>query len=194
MIIYCDGGAKESKKYGKGNALLSWGIRIEDASGPTELFGSKVVPRALVGKHETVAFIEAVIYAHAHNGNTLNTKFVTDAIGLSYFHRPVLREHLYTADKRIKSLINGVKTLYSEATLKLAEQYLIFAQISWVKGHQKCINHNRADYLATVARQIATDPSTQVVSFEEWLSDGHIQYGASGHKLWHAPFCSPETK
>jgi len=192
MIIYCDGGTKYSPDvFGQNNVLVSWGIRIEDPAGNTELMGSRILPRKIGMVHEFVAFAEAVIYAHTHNGNTLNTKFFTDCDKISDLKKPHLREELYLPSPRTVLTIEAISSLYSKPTLKLIEQYLIFAQINWIKGHRKCVNHNRADYLATVSRQIAEGTIREIMPFEDWLQEGKQVWGTS---IWYPAFCGINTR
>lgn len=177
MIIFCDGSTFEVtkpadiKKYGKDVASLSWGIKIEDGNFPIEIMGQRFLPKQYRGAHEIIAFIEAVIFANAHNGNTLNTVFYTDYQNITDICKTVRAENRYTLRQKIKQHLDGVKDLYSADIINLAEQYLIFAQINWVKGHSGCVNNHRADYLSRSAHKIAIGNIHQTLSFEKWLRD-----------------------
>lgn len=190
MIIYCDGSTfhfikpAEIEKYGKDKISISWGIKIEEGEYGVELMGQRVLPIKYAGSHEIIAFIEAVIYAVAHNGNTLNTVFYTDYMNVTDATKPTFGSYaeLGTAMQmkkfkaKIKSFMSWVSDLYSKETLEIVEQFLIFARIKWVKGHSGCVNNHRADYLARHAHQVAMGRGVTFQQFEEWLHRGESLY------------------
>ena len=191
MQIFCDGGsAKSNAIYGKDRALISWGVKIIGDGHDVELMGSRIVGIEQSASHELIAFIEAVIWAHSHNGNTLNTRFFTDYISLTELRRPVLQENRFHLPKHLKCALKKVAQLYSKPTLKLIEQYLIFAEINWVKGHGDCTYHNRADYLSTVAREIAAGTSRAPLSFDDWVKKGRGRWVDGKKIVGRLPFCS----
>lgn len=192
MQIFCDGGsAKSNALYGKNRALISWGIKIIGKDLDVELMGSRVVDQDMSACHEIIAFAEAVIWCHSHNGNTLNTRFFTDDKNMSLLSRPVLRERLFQLTKHMKTALSKIAPMYSKPTIALVEQYLIFAEINWVKGHANCTYNNRADYLATVAREIAAGTSRSPMSFDDWLMAGQSQWHPAGKHVKYGPFCEP---
>lgn len=188
MLIYCDGGCKTTSH---NRVIISWGICIEDGSEKgVELMGARVLGQEYKGVHELVAFAEAVIYAKAHNGNTLNTKFVTDYKNL--VRTCTNQAHLYVTDTHIQGMLYRIRKLYSPQTLADIEQFLIFANIRWVKAHRGvngCVNHNRADYLARVARELIDSPKKCIMSFDKWLTVGMNTYHGDVQALEFYPFC-----
>lgn len=192
MQIFCDGGSARLEQHGKKRAVLSWGIKIIGDGIDVELMGSRLVNQEQSASHEVIALIEAVIWANAHNGNTLNTRFFTDSQELTLLCRPVVAERRYTLSKHLKTALQKVACFYSKPVLKLVEQYLIFAEINWVKGHSKCTYNCRADYLSTVARGIATGTSCAPLSFDDWLLKGTPKWNGTGNaaRVVHRPFCS----
>ena len=177
MIIYCDGSTFEItkpaviKKYGENVASLSWGIKIEDGNFPIEIMGQRFLPKQYRGAHEIIAFVEAVIWANAHNGNTLNTVFYTDYQKITDMCKPAHTKNKHKLSESVKRQLMWVKDLYTADILNLAEQYMIFAQINWVKGHSGCVNNHRADYLSRSAHKIAIGNVPHALSFEKWLGD-----------------------
>lgn len=175
MIIYCDGSTNELTqqqhidKFGSDVASLSWGIKIEHGHHPIEIMGQRFLPKRYRGAHEHFAFVEAVVYAMSHNGNTLNTTIYTDYQNITDMAWPVMMKNPHALPKNIKRHFDDIRDFYSKDVMYMVEQFLIFGQIKWVKGHSNCLNNLRVDYLARSAFKIAVGTINQIEEFDVWM-------------------------
>jgi len=193
MQIYCDGGQKTHQTktaLTKKRALvqtISFGIRVELGGDESAELSGRRTGRTINGLHEQFAFIEAVIFADAHNGNTFNTVIYTDCIGLTgMWMLPTLSERMSTGlARRFRKDLDRLDKYYSKRILDLAFDYFLFAKVVWVKGHDtnKCIGNARADYLATMAYESRTPQP-----FEKWIRVGFAKYDGNGkhHRVYAA--------
>jgi len=181
MQIYCDGGQKThttKTALTKKRALvqtISYGIRVELGGDESVELSGRRTGRTINGLHEQFAFIESVIFADAHNGNTFNTVIYTDCLSLTgMWMLPDVATRLQSGvAKRFRKDLARLDKYYSKRVLELAFDYFLYAKVVWVKGHNanNCIGNMRADHLATMAYESRTP-----VPFEAWLKTGFAKH------------------
>lgn len=186
--IYVDGSATKMGKVFQ----IAWGFIALHNDQSIEVMGrlGKLHPSP---QHETIAFIEAYLYAKSHGFAAENMSFFTDdeMIGHAQFF-------LHPGNKRqdsaahIKGHLTGVCRQHFPTVPDLRNELVHCLQTSRftkLKGHRNTVYNLRADYLAKMAR--GDEP---IKSFEEWLAQGHLAYTADGPFKWLSPFARMQSQ
>lgn len=178
MEVYLDGGTASVKRPTGSINVISYGIVTSCHGEPVELYGSWISPGKFKADHEVYAYVEAVKYLRDANVKPSDVTFVSDDHDLfTAFHS--LHAENYSpshADRYLKRLSNLCGEYYDNDTYRDCLRYLHESNFIEVKGHHKCVNNLRCDYLAAHARKLALDKPVKMLSFEQWLNRGFIYY------------------
>jgi ribonuclease HI len=124
--------------------------------------------------HEQIAFIEAYLYAKAHNFELKNVAFYTDDDVIAHAAY-LLHPENYVPNGKLQVLTKFKHVLeqhYSHVTMAEILEALTTARFHKVKGHSKCIYNFRVDYLAKrEMKKLLKVPNQQALEFHRWLHD-----------------------
>jgi ribonuclease HI len=190
MVVYMDGGSQAqpgTRKY-----LLSYGVVAHHNDTTVELHGALTdVPSALSGSHEHLAFVETLRHAKALSLDPVEVAFVTDdasVCDVNTFARNFGRVDVeHNTVKRLTNLL--VYMNQKEDLYQYMLDCLFHSKFTKVKGHARCVYNLRCDDLAVHARNWAKGDLSPLLTFEEWLHDGHGYYDRDQQfQRWYAPF------
>lgn len=187
MVIYCDGGAQRQSH---NRHILSWGIRVEGEE-VAEIRGHIEVGFGHHHCHETVAFIEAVLFCRARGYTPNEATFVTDDETLVY--GAFGSDCGWEFGKRHETLERQLELaagLYSVDTVNVAREYIKGSRFIKVKGHKSTVNNLRVDYLAAQARKECLGTAEPFLNFEEWIAGGFVQYTRESSNIWYPAFAT----
>lgn len=174
MIIHCDGSSDN-------NGNIGWGMIVQNGS-ITEIIGSiNVLNKSQFHRHETFAFVEAILYAHKQKVSPKDVSFYTDDMatvnGVRYHNVEAWSDH-FIVSPSLQTALDDVLCEYPEGTLEIVMQYLEHSHIAWVKGHSGSVLNMRVDHLAKRAMRKQQSKMSikisgnkrKIVPFLEWLN------------------------
>lgn len=180
MIIYCDG--SEAIIGGKCNRYLAYGAVIHSDGTTHELCGRYEVKPHLKGMHEIIAFIESMLFAESHNADLSQVSVYTDDHFLSSAGFHVYRDN-YSFNHSMFEKIKLLTHMYGKHIYEKFIYWVNTVRVNWVKGHQVCVDNNRADYLANKSLR-----AKEISSREEWISAGFVIGKPNGKNIHYPHF------
>ena len=187
VTIFIDGSSTRIKH---NNYVISWGMIVSHDGNKSEHYGSNVSNNKMVaGNHELLAFIEGYLWLKSHNFKNHEISFYSDDESVSYGGYWLTDSSHYS---RSESLVRRLKLVrdnfYPYVNFEELLDCLKESRFSKVKGHAKCVNNLRVDYLAKFARDMYLGTGKILKSFDEWLNDGFLTYDRSGISKWYPHF------
>lgn len=189
MVLHVDGSVCRAID-GARRSSVGWAV-VAHFSG-TYLEHHGALERELNGYHELIALVEGVLLAHARGFEPCNVSIYTDdnVLGYApwYLHPGNFKQSVAEAlSAKLRFL---TRLVYSDDVHELVLRYLRDAHLNWVKGHNFCVDQERADYLARhAAWSILGRPQAPLLDVGRWLQAGIGYYEDSETpRTWHAPF------
>ena len=147
----------------------------------------------LGGYHEHVAFVQGVLLASRLGVPFERVTIVCDDDVFGYAATALHPENYLGTrrDKLLERLQHTVRNCFDASAFDLTMRAFEKARILKVKGHQRHVYQERADYLARMqARAAAGVAQEPLVGFDEWLQCGleHYVHHDEPPVRWYAPF------
>lgn len=193
MNVYFDGGYfdldREGKQLKKNEHVAAWGIVIDSGEMQTEIMGS-IKGTGLNGSHEIMAFAETILWLDSHEVPPAEVVFYGDDQtsiygALSYNAGWTNTVHYDNLIHKLKWLISA-KHLPTEILTKMMP-YIEGSRFHKVKGHKRCVNNCRCDYLCKVAYCRRVGKKCHLLDFLSYIAVGFSVWSQGVNTQWYPP-------
>ena len=190
IVLHVDGSTCRMNDGSKRTAV-GWGLVAHFGGERHERTGAVEHPH-MNGSHELLALVEGIRFAHGSGFEPGQVALYTDDIVLG--NAGWLLHPGNGKWKKAEALVAQLRFLtrqvFDDGVHETALRYLREARLHWVKGHNFCVDQERADYLARHAAWTALGQHQEpLLPLEQWMEAGLPFYEADHvRRVWYAPF------
>ena len=195
MQVFVDGSEIRPKsKVDKSQfRYIAWGVVINHDDTTHEFFGGDKLHAQSSGKHEYIAFIEAVLRVKELGIDPRTATYYSDHDMIPFIGE-FLHENNYKRSQRereVDRLRKLCAKFYDADTFELVLDTLRVARVVQLKGHRRHIYHSRCDYLATYASKLVRNIEIRFMQFDTWITRGIREFSPQGKEYnWYPPFAN----
>ena len=199
IIVDGSSGVLKRKGYTKMRAV-GWGIVAHFNGTTEEISGCRQVPWGFDGFHEHIAFIEGVLFARDKGFAWQDISIYSDHDIIPYAQLYMHKENFMTGKRWIlKDQLFAVCCQFyqSYVTYKKLRNVIKKGRVGHMKGHERNIDMNRADYLARFGLKKIFDCNymQEPLDHTRWLKIGFNYYDDNRTQhTWYPPFANTLQK
>jgi len=180
---------------------IGWGIVAHFNGTTKEISGFSTANRESMGYHEYCAFIEGMLLGLDYGFRYEDMSFYSDFHPIAYANMAMHDDNaMFThRDRVLQSFQAACMEFYGMKIFRQVQNCLKHARISYMKGHDRFVEMNRADYLARYAMKTGLGLNVKNFpcrSFNDWIRCGYCANHADDgtrHKQEYYHFMYPKS-